>query len=209
MSRYSLRAVGAALVVVLCAGCGGNEKPHGEAALKSACEGVFDDGLINEARKSDDFNDLHVASGTRSHAAAVKTMLDEDHAAYACILDDKDSSDSDAGALSIKFTPGMRTLFPEDQNRSYGAYKAYKLGNGMQATIEAGGADVYFECESKDRMRPLTVTGTFHNDFDLSSEARFRPLFRSSLKVAKLLKCENNIKFPDPATMKYLPLQKD
>ncbi|MFJ8733396.1 hypothetical protein [Streptomyces bauhiniae] len=70
----------------------------------------------------------------------------------------------------------------------------YKLGNGMQAITESGGADVYFQCDSSDRLRPLYVTGTFQSDLDL---------------MVKLLKCENDIKFPDPATMKYLPLQKD
>ncbi|MBV1945439.1 hypothetical protein [Streptomyces sp. BV129] len=209
MSRRILFALGAALAVLACAGCGGDDKPHGEAALKNACEGVFDNGMIAEARKSDDFEELHVADGSRSHASAVKTMLDEDHAAYTCILDDKDSSESDSGALSIKFTPGLGPLFSPDETRSYAGYKASKLGNGIQANIEPESAIVYFQCESKDRMRPLSVTGTFSSDFSLSSEARFRPLFHSSLKVAKLLKCENEIKFPDPATIKYLPPRKN
>lgn len=136
-------------------------------------------------------------------------MLDEDHAAYACLIDDKDSSKTDSGALSIKFIPGLGPLFSLDETQSYSGYKAYKLGNGMQATIESDSASVYFQCESKDRMRPLSVTGTIYSDFYISFEARFRPLFRSSLKVAKILKCENEIKFPDPAKMKYLPLKKN
>ncbi|WP_330235286.1 hypothetical protein [Streptomyces sp. NBC_00566] len=209
MSRHILLTLGAALTVLACAGCSGDTKPHGEAALKGACEGVFDTKMITEARKSDSFDDLHVADGPRSHASAVKTMLDEDHAAYACIVDDKDSPKSDSGALSIKFIPGLGPLFSPGETQSYGGYKSSKLGNGMQAIIEPESASVYFQCDSKDRMRPLSVTATFYSDFSLSPEARFQTLFRSSLKVTKILKCENEIKFPDPATMKYLPLKKN
>ncbi|MFJ3664715.1 hypothetical protein ACIPPM_30170 [Streptomyces sp. NPDC090119] len=196
------------MAVLVCAGCGGT-KPHGEAALKSACEGVFDTKTITEARKGENFDDLHVADGARSHASAVKTMLDEDHAAYACIIDDKDSSKSDAGALSIKFIPGLGPLFSPNETQSYGGYRASKLDNGMQAGAEPNTVSVYFQCKTKDRMRPLSVTGTLYSDVYMDFEVRFRPLFRSSLKVAKLLKCENDIKFPDPAKMKYLPLKKN
>ncbi|MFI8350453.1 hypothetical protein [Streptomyces sp. NPDC085596] len=198
-----------ALVALACTGCGGDTKLHGEAALKGACEGVFDSGTINEARKSEEFDSLHVASGPRSHAAAVKSLTGKRHAAYVCLLDDKDSSKYESGALSIKFSPGQGGLFPEDETRSYSTYKAYKLGNGMQATTESGGADVYFPCDSSDRFRPLFVTGTFQSDLDLSNQAKFRTLFQSSRKMVKLLKCENEIKFPDPAKMKYLPLKKN
>lgn len=209
MSRHILLTLGAALAVLACTGCGGDAEPRGEAALKGACEGVFDTKMIAEARKSDGFDDLHVADGPRSHDSAVKTMLTEDHAAYACIVDDKNSSESDSGALSIKFIPGLGPLFSPSETESYGGYRSSKLGNGIQAIIEPESASVYFQCESKDRMRPLSITATFYSDFSLSSAARFRPLFRSSLKVAKILKCENEIKFPDPAKMKYLPLKKN
>ncbi|BDH07433.1 hypothetical protein [Streptomyces seoulensis] len=208
MSRHILLALGAALAVLACAGCGVETKPYGEAALKDACEGVLDTKMIAEARKSDNFGDLHVADGTRSHASAVKTMLEEDHAAYACIVDDKSSSKSDSGALSIKFIPGLGPLFSPDETQSYGGYRSSKLGNGMQAIIEPESASVNFQCASKDWMRPLSVTGKFYSDFPLSSRARFQPLFQSSLKVAKILKCQNAIQFPDPAEMKYLPPKK-
>ncbi|MGW5335620.1 hypothetical protein [Streptomyces bauhiniae] len=210
MTRSGVVALGMALVALACAGCGGGDtKPRGEAALKSGCEGVFDPATIKEARKSEDFDSLHVASGPRSHAAAAKSMTEKNHAAYVCLLDDQDSSTSESGALSIKYSPNQGRLFPEDETRSYSTFKAYKLGNGMQAITESGGADVYFRCELSDRLRPFYVTGAFQSDVDLSSQAKFRTLFRSSRKMVKLLKCENDIKFPDPATMKYLPLQKD
>ncbi|MYS18331.1 hypothetical protein [Streptomyces sp. SID4982] len=201
---------GMALVTTLaCTGCAGDTKPHGEAALKGACEGVLDSETINEARKSEEFDSLHVASGPRSHAAAVKSMTEKRHAAYVCLLDDNDSSKDESGALSIKFSPGQGRLFSEDETRSYSTYKVYKLGNDMQAISESGGADVYFQCDSSDRFRPLFVTGGFQSDLDLSNQAKFRTLFQSSRKMVKLLKCENEIKFPDPATMKYLPLKKN
>lgn len=213
MTRSGVITLGMALVTLACAGCGaGDAKPHGEAALKSACEGVFDTGTINEARKSEDFDSLNVASGPRSHAAAVESLTEKRHAAYVCLLDNQDyqnSSTSEAGALSIKFSPDQGRLFPEDETRSYSSYKVYKLANGMQAITESGGADVYFQCDLSDRLRPLYVTGAFQSDLDLSSQAKFRTLFRSSRKMLALLKCENNIKFPDPTTMKSLPLQKD
>ncbi|WP_329015779.1 hypothetical protein [Streptomyces sp. NBC_01601] len=174
MTRYSLGMACMALVALACTGCGGETKPHGEAALKGACGGVFDSGTINEARKSDSFDDLHVADVPRSHASAVKTMLDEDHAAYACIVDDKDSSKSDSGALSIKFIPGLGPLFSPGETQSYGGYKSSKLGNGMQAIIEPESASVYFQCESKDRMRPLSVTATFYSDFPLTAPNTMR-----------------------------------
>ncbi|MGA5650040.1 hypothetical protein ACPCI1_00090 [Streptomyces seoulensis] len=199
-----------ALVTLACAGCGGGDaKPQGEEALKTACEGVLDPGTINEARKSEDFDSLHVASGPRSHAAAVKSLTDEGHSAYVCLLDDQNSSTSEAGALSIKFSPDQGRLFPEDETRSYSAFRAYKLTNGMQAITESGGADVYFPCDLSDRPRPLYVTGSFQSELDLSTQARFRTLFQSSRKMVTLLKCENDIKFPDPATMNSLPLHKD
>ncbi|MFF0712650.1 hypothetical protein ACWEVM_30535 [Streptomyces bauhiniae] len=210
MTRAGVVTLGMALVALACTGCGGGDaKPHGEAALKSACEGVFDPGTINEARKSEDFDGLHVASGARSHAAAAKSLTEKRHAAYVCLLDDQDSSTSESGALSIKFSPNQGRLFPEDETRSYSSFKAYKLGNGMQAITESGGADVYFRCDLSDRLRPLYVTGAFQSDLELSSQAKFRTLFQSSRKMVALLKCDNRINFPDPATMKYLPLQKD
>ncbi|MGW1132991.1 hypothetical protein [Streptomyces griseoluteus] len=210
MTRSGVVALGMALIALACAGCGGGEtEPHGEAALKKACEGVFDAATINEARKSEDFDSLHVASGPRSHAAAAKSMTEKRHAAYVCLLDDQNSSKSESGALSITYSPNRGRLFPADQNRSYSAFKAYKLGSGMQAITEYGGADVYFQCELSDRLRPFYVTGSFQSDLDLSSQAKFRTLFQSSRKMVKLLKCENDIKFPDPATMKYLPLKED
>ncbi|MEU6387507.1 hypothetical protein ABZ847_28565 [Streptomyces bauhiniae] len=199
-----------ALVALACAGCGGGEaQPQGEMALKTACEGVFDPGTINEARKSEDFDSLHIASGPRSHAAAAKSLTEKRHSAYVCLLDDQDSSTSEGGALSIKFSPDQGRLFPEDETRSYGAFKVYKLTNGMQATTESGGADVYFPCDLPDRSRPLYVTGYFQSDLDLSTQARFRMLFQSSRKMVAILKCENDIKFPAPATMNSLPFQKD
>ncbi len=210
MTRSGVVALGMALIALACAGCGGGDaEPRGEAALKKACEGVFDAATINEARKSEDFDSLHVAGGPRSHAAAAKSMTEKRHAAYVCLLDDQNSSKSESGALSITYSPNRGRLFPEDQNQSYSAFKAYKLGNGMQAITEYGGADVYFQCELSDHLRPFYVTGSFQSDLDLSSQAKFRILFQSSRKMVKLLKCENDIKFPDPATMKYLPLQKD
>ncbi|MFD8261344.1 hypothetical protein ACFV19_20945 [Streptomyces griseoluteus] len=135
-------------------------------------------------------------------------MLGKDHAAYACIIDDEDSSETDSGALSIKFIPGLGPLFSPEETRSYSGYKAYKLGNGMQATIVGDGAEVYFQCELKDRQRPLSVTGNIDSGFYMSFEARFQPLFRSSLKVARSLGCENDINFPNPTKMKPLPLRK-
>ncbi|WP_329015781.1 hypothetical protein [Streptomyces sp. NBC_01601] len=209
MSRWGAIALGMALIAVTCTGCGDDTKSHGEAALKDACEGVLGSGLIKEARASEEFDSLHTADGERSHAAASKSLTKKGHAAYTCLLDDEDSSTSESGALSIKFSPNRGALFPEDQKQSYSAYKAYRLENGMQAISESGSATVYFECRSPYRTSPFPVTGRFQTDLDLSDQAEFQALFSSSRKMVGLLKCENEIKFPDPATMKYLPLKKN
>ncbi|WP_030816825.1 hypothetical protein [Streptomyces sp. NRRL F-2799] len=209
MKRLRLATLGVALTLLTSAGCGTDSAPHGADALKTACDGIIDSGTIDEARTSSDFDDLHAASTSTSHASAAKTLLDEDRAAYACRISRSDSSESRSDALYIKFTPGLNRLFPEDQKQSYSSYRAYKLGSGVQATMEAGSADVYYPCNAKGKDSPFSVTGSFYSTLDLRPETRFRTLFRSSQKMSKLLKCENDIKFPDPATMKYLPLQKD
>ncbi|MFG3194509.1 hypothetical protein ACGFYT_00090 [Streptomyces sp. NPDC048208] len=209
MSRYGAVALGLTLMAVACSGCSGETKPHGEAAVKGACEGVLDSGLIKEARAGDEFNSLHTADGERSHAAASKSLTEKGNSAYTCLLDDENSSTSESGALSIKFSPKQGALFPEDQKQSYSAYKAYRINKGMQAISESGSVTIHFECKSPHRMFPLSVTGHFQSDFDLSDQAMFRALFSSSRKMVKLLKCENEIKFPDPAKMKYLPLKKN
>ncbi|MGW4221837.1 hypothetical protein ACWEG1_00090 [Streptomyces bauhiniae] len=209
MKRLRVATLGVALTLLTSAGCGADSSPHGADALKTACDGIIDSGAINEARTSSDFDDLHVAAKSTSHASAAKTLLDEDHAAYACRISRSDSPESRSDAVSIKFTPGLNSLFPEDQEQSYSSYTAYKLGNGMQATMEAGSADVYYPCKVKGKDSSFSVTGSFYSTLDLRPETRFRTLFRSSQEMSKLLKCENNIDFPDPATMKYLPLQKD
>ncbi|MER8028049.1 hypothetical protein ABTZ78_03590 [Streptomyces bauhiniae] len=209
MKRLRVAILGVALTLLTSAGCGAESSPHGADALKTACDGIIGSSTIDEARTSSDFDDLHVASTSTSHANAAKTLLDEDHAAYACRISRNDSSESRSDALYIKFTPGLNHLFPEDQEQSYSSYRAYRLGNGMQATMEAGSADVYFSCRAKGKDSPVSVTGSFYSTLDLRPETRFRTLFRSSQEMSKLLKCENKINFPDPATMKYLPLQKD
>ncbi|MGW5048897.1 hypothetical protein [Streptomyces griseoluteus] len=209
MKRIRGATLGIALTLLTSAGCGADSSPHGADALKTACDGIIDADAIDEARVSSDFDDLHVAAKSTSHASAAKTLLDEDHAAYACRISRSDSPESRSDALYIKFTPGLNSLFPKDQQQSYSTYRAYKLGNGIQATMEAGSADVYYLCKTKGRDSSLSVTGSFYSTLDLRPETRFRTLFRSSQKMSKLLKCENDIKFPDPATMKYLPLKED
>ncbi|MFF9395215.1 hypothetical protein [Streptomyces griseoluteus] len=209
MKRLRVATLGITLTLLTSAGCGADSSPHGAEALKTACDGIIDSSAIDEARTSSDFNDLHVAAKSTSHASAAKTLRDEDHAAYACRISRSDSPESRSDALYIKFMPGLKSLFPEDQEQSYSSYRAYKLGNGIQATMEAGSADVYYPCKTEDRDSSFSVTGSFYSTLDLRPETRFRTLFRSSEKMSKLLKCENDIKFPDPATMKYLPLQKD
>ncbi|RZU44814.1 hypothetical protein EV284_2290 [Streptomyces sp. BK022] len=209
MKRLRVATLGITLTLLTSAGCGADSSPHGAEALKTACDGIIDSSAINEARTSSDFDDLHVSAKSTSHASAAKALLDEDHAAYACRISRSNSPELRSDALYIKFTPGLKSLFPEDQEQSYSSYRAYKLGNGMQATMEAGSADVYYPCQTKNRDSSFSVTGSFFSTLDLSPETRFRTLFRSSEKMSELLKCENDIKFPDPATMKYLPLQKD
>ncbi|MFJ6908541.1 hypothetical protein [Streptomyces griseoluteus] len=209
MKRFRGAILGIALTLLTSAGCGADSSPHGADALKTACDGIIDSSAIDEARTSSDFGDLHVAAKSTSHASAAKTLLDEDHAAYACRISRSGSPESRSDALYVKFTPGLNSLFPEDQEQSYSSYRAYKLGNGIQATMEAGSADVYYLCRTKGRDSSFSVTGSFYSTLDLRAETRFRTLFRSSQKMSELLNCENDIKFPDPATMKYLPLQKD
>ncbi|MGA5324075.1 hypothetical protein ACPCIU_26980 [Streptomyces seoulensis] len=199
-------AIGVALTLLTIAGCGADSSPRGADALKTACDGIIDSSTISEARSSSEFDDLHVAPGSASHASAAKTLLNEDHAAYACRISRSDSPESRSDALYIKFTPGLNSLFPKDQEQSYSTYKAYRLGGGMQATTEAGSADIYYPCQAKGKESPLSVTGSFYSTLDLGTETRFRTLFRSAREMSKLLKCENEIKFPDPAQMKSLPL---
>lgn len=165
--------------------------------------------MIKEAQKSEKFSHVYDATTSgKSHTSAVKTLLTEDHAAYVCQIAIDDDPTPGSGALSIKFTPGEGRLFSEEQTHSMSSYKAYKLGSGIQATIEAESADVYFPCNLKTEDTPLSVTGNIYNDLDLSVQTRFRTLFRSSIKMAKLLKCENKISFPSPTEMKPLPLNK-
>ncbi|WP_344608418.1 hypothetical protein [Streptomyces glaucus] len=162
--------------------------------------------MIKEASRSEDFDRIYDASNSEdSHASAAKTLLMEDRVAYVCEVAIEDAPPSGDKALYIKYTPGQPRLFPEEDKHSYSSYKAYDLGPGMQATIEAGRGDVRFPCNIKDRDS-VSVTGTIYNDLDLSRETRFRILFRSSLKMAKLLKCGNEIKFPASETMKPLPM---
>jgi hypothetical protein len=209
VSRYRVATLGAALILLACAGCGEDKPPHGADALKSACGGVLDSAMIKEAQKSDNFSRAYdVSKSKESHASAAKTVLDDHRAAYVCRIAIDDAPASGDDALWIKFTPGLDSLFPEEENRSFSSYKAYKLGSGMQATTESGSVDVYFPCKLKDENTPLSVTGSLYNDLDLSVETRFRTLFRSSLKMAKLLKCDNKISFPSPEAMRPLPLKK-
>ncbi|MFG3122008.1 hypothetical protein ACGFYO_08395 [Streptomyces sp. NPDC048201] len=209
MKRVGSITLGVALFLLVSTGCGKEGSPHGAEALKTACGDIIDSRTINEARKSADFDDLHVASSSVSHASAAKTLLSQDHAAYTCRISRSDSPESRSDALWVKFTPGLNRLFPEEQDQSYTSYRAYKLGNGMQATMEAGSADVYFMCQAQNGDPDLSVTGSFYTTLELSTESRFRTLFSSSRKMVQLLKCENEIEFPDPAKMKYLPLKKN
>ncbi|NEB91829.1 hypothetical protein [Streptomyces bauhiniae] len=209
MKRLRVATLGVAFTLLTSAGCSADSSPHGADAMKTACDGIIDSGAINEARTSSDFDDLHVASDSTSHASAAKTILSEDHAAYACRISRNDSTEPKSDALYIKYTPGLNRLFPADQAQSYSSYRAYKLGSGMQATMEAGGADIYYPCHTKGKDAPFSVTGSFYSTLDLLPETRFRTLFRSTEEMSKLLKCENSIKFPDPEKMKSLPLQND
>ncbi|MGW2702670.1 hypothetical protein [Streptomyces sp. NPDC001340] len=209
MTRYRLVPVGVALLVFACAACGDQKPPHGADALKEACDGILDSAVIKEARASEKFSRLYDNSKSQSHAAAAKTLLDDERAAYVCRVGVEGAPASEADGLSIKFTPGLESLFPEGENRSFSSYKAYKLGADMQATTEAGSADVYFPCKLQGEGAPVSVTGSLYNDLDLSVEARLKVLFRSSLKMAKLLKCKNTISFPSPEVMKPLPMDKD
>jgi len=209
VSRYRVATLGGALLVLASAGCGKEKPPHGAAALKKACGGILDSAAIKEAQDSDKFSRAYDESASdESHASAAKILLAEDHAAYVCRITIDDAPASGDDGLWIKFTPGEESLFPEEENRSFSSYKAYKLGSGMQATSEAGSGDVFFPCKLKDQDTPMFLTGTLYNDLDLSVKTRFRILFRSSLKMANLLKCENTISFPSPETMKPLPLDK-
>ncbi|MEU5595980.1 hypothetical protein [Streptomyces sp. NPDC020298] len=209
MNRYRVATFATALLLLSCAACGDDKPPRGADALKKACGGILDSAEIKEAQKSDSFDRLYDASASgESHASAAKTLLDDDHAAYACRIAIADAPASGDGGLSIKFTPGLDNLFPEQENHSYSSYKAYKLGSGMQATTESGSADLYFPCRLKGQETPISVTGSLYNSLDLSVEIRFRILFRSTLKMVSLLKCENGIKFPAPETMQPLPLKK-
>ncbi|MGW7260986.1 hypothetical protein [Streptomyces sp. NPDC054834] len=207
MSRYRVVTLGATLILLACAGCGEDKPPRGADALKNACGGILDSATVKEAQESDNFSRAYdVSTSKESHASAAKTLLDDNHAAYVCRIAIDDAPASGDDALWIKFTPGLDSLFPEEENRSFSSYKAYKLGSGIQATTESGSADVYFPCKSQDEDAPLPVTGSLYNDLDLSVEARFRTLFRSSLKMAKALKCNNKIRFPSPEKMRPLPL---
>ncbi|WP_158709365.1 MULTISPECIES: hypothetical protein [unclassified Streptomyces] len=209
MIQHRALLAGGMLVLLACTGCGGDESAHGGDALKHACDGVLDSAAIKEASKSDKFSRLHDVSKSESHASAAKTLIKEDHAAFVCDIGIDDAPPGGNHGLSIKFAPNVGHLFSEEENKSYSSYKAYKLGGGSQATIESGSADVYFTCKRSDTTDPMTVTGTLVNDLDLSEEARLRIIFRSSLKMVKLLKCANAIKFPAPETMKPLPMDKD
>ncbi|GHA13961.1 hypothetical protein ACFOOM_32875 [Streptomyces echinoruber] len=208
MNRYGIATLGAALLLLSCTGCVDQKPPHGTAALKKACGGILDPTAIKEAQESDNFSRAYDKStASDSYTAAAKTLLAEDHAAYVCRIAIDDAPPSGADGLWIKFTPGQGSLFSEGQNRSYSSYKAYNLGSGMQATSESGSGDVLFLCKLKDRNTPLSVTGSLYNNLDLSVRTRFRVLFRSSLKMVKLLKCKNEINFPSPESMKPLPLE--
>jgi hypothetical protein len=209
MSQHRTLLVGGLFVLLTCTGCGGDESAHGGDALKHACDGVLDSAAIKEASKSDKFSRLHDVSKSESHASAAKTLIKDNHAAFVCDIAIDDAPPGGDHGLSIAFTPNVGHLFSEEENKSYSSYKAYKLGEGSQATIESGSADVYFTCKRSDTADPMTVTGTLINDLDLSEETRLRVLFRSSMEMVKLLKCTNTLKFPAPETIKPLPMDKD
>lgn len=194
------------LILLCCVGCGEDEPPRGAAAVKDACEGILDEATVKEAAKNDKFHRTYNATGSgESHAAAAKTIVDEDHSAYVCRLAVADAAKTGDDALWVKFTPNLGHLFPEEETRSHGYFKAYKLGPGLQAAIKSTGTDVYFPCNQANRSVPISVTGTLYSDMDLSIESRFRVIFRSATKMVHLLKCTNDIGFPSPDTMKPLP----
>lgn len=208
-SRYHILTFGLTLVALACTSCG-EETPHGAAAMEKACDGVLDAATIKEAKGSTLFERVYddTASGD-SPGSAAKALLSDDRAAYVCQLAFADMPDSGKDALWIKFTPGEAPLFPEKENRSFGSYKAYKLGSGMQGTTESGRGDVYFLCHPQEGDAPLSVTASLYNDLEFSTETRFRILFQSSKKMASLLNCKNEIQFPSPETLRPLPLEKD
>ncbi|WP_369193419.1 hypothetical protein [Streptomyces djakartensis] len=204
--QQAFSAFALAILAATCVGCGEDGSPHGRAAVEQACDGVVDSAAIREAERNDRFEQLFVkgpASGD-SHSKAAQELISTEQAAYACELSIDDTTGWDKG-LSIKFIPGPERLFPERENRSFDSYKAYKLGSGIQATSESGLAAVFFPCQRRDDEQPNYITGTFFNDLDLTVQTQFRVLFRSSAKMIKLLKCENEIQFPAPDAMKALP----
>lgn len=56
---------------------------------------------------------------------------------------------------------------------------------------------------------PPELSCVIYSTLGLRPGTRLRMLFRSSLKMPELRKCENDIQFPDPAETQYRPLQKD
>jgi hypothetical protein len=208
VDRHRGTLAAAALLTLVCAACG-SDPDNGADALKKACGGVLDSATIKEASENERFSRLHDVSKSEPYALAAKTILEEDHAAYVCEVAIRDAPVGGGKGLSIEFSPGQRSLFPEHEERSFSGYRAYKLGSDMQATTESGSASVYFHCKVKGREDSLTVTGEMNNELDLSVDTRFRVLFRSSEKMVKLLKCANSIDFPAPETMKPFPMDKD
>jgi hypothetical protein len=208
VNRNHLLVAGAAVLTLTCAGCGDDAPAHGADALKNACDGTLDSATIKEAGNNDDFDRLYDTSKSESHESAAKALLGEGHAAYVCEISIDDAPVGGNRGLSIKYTPGQGSLFPENEERSFSGYKAYKLGSGTQATTESGSASIYFHCKVQDRGDSFTVTGEMDNDLDFSVDTRFRVLFRSSKKMVKLLGCTNAIDFPAPETMKPFPMDK-
>lgn len=208
MRHRAFAAAGIAIVAAMCVGCGGNEAPHGRAAVEEACDGVIDSAAIAEAERSDRFEQLFAqgAASDDSHSKAAQELMSKNRTAYACELNIDNTTGWDKG-LSIKFTPGPEHLFPENENRSFDSYKAYRLGSGIQATSEAGRVAVFFPCQRQGRADSVHITGTFFNDLDLTVRTQFRVLFRSTTKMIGLLKCKNDIRFPAPQAMKALPQQ--
>jgi hypothetical protein len=209
MMRKRTLLAGGLLLLLTSTGCGGDEQEGGDEVLRKACDGVVDAATIKEASKSERYDRLHDTSDSESHAAAAKTLINENHGAFVCDISIKDAPSGGNHGFSIAFTPNTEPLFSEGETRSYSAYKVYKIGGGVQATTESGSADVYFSCERTQAEDPMTVTGTLHNNLDLSPKARFRVLFRSSTKMVKLLGCTNTIALPDPSSMQPLPMGKN
>ncbi|MFF1959463.1 hypothetical protein ACFVWX_21085 [Streptomyces sp. NPDC058220] len=213
--NLSGRVAAAALAagsVIFAAGCSGSgespEEPPAKnsllTSLSEICEGIFDSKTVAEVEKSIQVTDVYQGEIDKAEFSSAKVggKLGREMDAGGlgtpvCFFDDKLGGKKQ---LEITFGWGF-DAFPSDKDRD-GSSTTYRIGaEGRPATTT-----MLVNCQRPDlveqgeEMHP--VEATLDDRMGLSTQARITLLHASAQKVLSAMKCQNEIDFPDPASIK-------